>query len=94
MLVWLFVHSSCHRAFAEDALNAKVMNVKPVGGQPCMRDTILAGKVQKMVFHDGTVTPKGMKRVLEKWGINMSRMLADDKRIPLSFQISGMKRQL
>ena len=82
-IVWLFDHSSCHRAFAEDALNAKVMNVKPGVAQPRMRDTIWAGKVQKMVFDDGT--PKGMKRVLEERGINTSRMLADDMRIVLSF---------
>jgi len=35
-VVWLFNHSSCHWAFAEDALNAKVMNVKPGGTQQCM----------------------------------------------------------
>ena len=49
-VMWLFDHSSCHRAFAEDALNARVMNVKPGGAQPCMRDTVWAGRVQKMVF--------------------------------------------
>ena len=27
-IVWLFDHSSCHRAFADDALNANKMNVK------------------------------------------------------------------
>ena len=82
-IVWLFDHSSCHRAFAPDALNAKAMNVKPGGAQPSMRDTVWAGKVQKMVLDDGT--PKGMKRVLEERGINTSRMLADDMRIVLSF---------
>jgi len=67
-IVWLFDHSSCHRAFAEDALNAKVMNIKPGGAQPCMRDTVWAGKVKKMVFDNGT--PKGMRNVLEERGIN------------------------
>ena len=75
-------HSSCHRAFAEDALNAKVMNVKPGGAQPHMRDTVWAGKVQK-IFDDGT--PKGMRKVLEERGINTSCMLADNMRIVLSF---------
>lgn len=74
-IVWLFDHSSCHRAFADDALNAKVMNVKPGGAQPRMRDTMWAGSVQKMAFDDGA--PKGMmKMILEERGINTARMLA------------------
>ena len=63
-VVWLFDHSSCHRAFAEESLNSRVMNVKPGGAQPRMRDTIWAGRVQTMVLDDGT--PKGMKMVLEE----------------------------
>ena len=82
-IVWLFDQSSCHRAFAEDALNARVMNVRPGGVQPRMRDTMWAGKVQKMIFDDGT--PKGMKRVLEERGINTARMLAEDMRTVLSW---------
>ena len=82
-IVWLFDQSSCHRAFAEDALNAKVMNVRPGGVQPRMRDTMWAGKVQKMIFDDGT--PKGMKRVLEERGINTSRMVGEDMRTVLSW---------
>ena len=35
-VVWLFDQSSCHKAYAEDALNAKSMNVKPGGKQPKM----------------------------------------------------------
>ena len=31
-IVWLFDQSGCHQAFAEDALNVKVMNVRPGGG--------------------------------------------------------------
>jgi len=38
------------------------MNVKPGGAQPRMEDTIRGGRVQKMVFSNGT--PKGMKKVL------------------------------
>ena len=82
-IVWLFDHSSCHRAFSENALNAMVMNVNPGGAQPRMRDMMWAGRVQKMVFDDGT--PKGMRRVLEERGINTSRMVAGDMRTVLSF---------
>ena len=82
-IVWLFDQSSCHRAFAEDALNAKVMNVRPGGVQPRMRDTMWAGKVQRMVYDDGT--PKGMKQVLEEKGINTARMVAEDMRTVLSW---------
>ena len=81
-IVWLFDQSSCHRAFAEDALkNAKVMNVRPGGVQPRMCDTMWADRMQKMVFEDGT--PKGMKQILEERGINTTRMVADDMRTVL-----------
>ena len=59
-VVWLFDQSSCHKAYAEDALNAKRMNVKPGGAQPHMRDTEWAGKPQKLVDRHGI--PKGMRR--------------------------------
>ena len=42
--ILLFDHSSGHRAFAEDTLNARRMNVRLGGVQPCMRDTVWAGK--------------------------------------------------
>ena len=45
------------RAFAEDALNVRRMNVQPGGAQPAMRDTMWGRRVQKMVMEDGT--PKG-----------------------------------
>ena len=80
---WIFDQSSCHRAFAEDALNAKRMNVRPGGAQPKMRDTVWAGHVQKMTMDDRT--PKGMKMILEERGINTSSMKADDMKIVLSF---------
>ena len=35
-LMWIFDHSSCHGAYAEDALNALKMNMKPGGKQPAM----------------------------------------------------------
>ena len=80
---WVFDQSSCHRAFAEDALNAKHMNVHPGGAQPKMRDTIWAGKLQRMTLADGT--PKGMKLVLKERGINSATPKGDDMRTILSF---------
>ena len=41
-LVWLFDQSSCHKAYAPDALNVNNMNVKPGGAQAVMRDTVLS----------------------------------------------------
>ena len=38
-ILWLFDQSSCHRAFAEDALNVRRMNVRPGGVQPRLRNT-------------------------------------------------------
>lgn len=81
-LVWLFDQSSCHKAYASDALNTRSMNVKPGGAQPALRDTMWAGKVQKLVFSDGT--PKGMKKILEERGINTSTLKAGDMRTILS----------
>lgn len=75
---WFFDQSSGHTAFAEDALNAKRMNVKPGGAQPKMRDIIWGGRVEKMVFRDGT--PKGMKEVLRERGVNVTKMLGDEMR--------------
>ena len=42
-LVWLFDQSSCHRAYAPDALNSRCTNVRPGRAQPAMRDTERAG---------------------------------------------------
>ena len=33
-IMWLFDQSSCHQAITVDALNAKVINVRPGGVQP------------------------------------------------------------
>ena len=81
-VVWLFDHSSCHRAFADDALNAKRMNVRPGGMQPKMRDTTWAGRRQTLIDRNGI--PKGMKKVLEERGINTATMVADDMRTVLA----------
>jgi len=61
---WLFDHSSGHTAFAENAENVNIMNVKPGGKQAVLRDTVWNGQLQKMVLPDGT--PKGMKLVLQE----------------------------
>lgn len=77
-LVFLFDQSSGHTAFADNALNVNRMNVKPGGAQPAMRDTIWNGRLQKMVFNNGT--PKGMRQVLTERGVDTRRMKADDLR--------------
>jgi len=43
-----FDQSSGHTAFADNALTAKKMNVKPGGAQPNLRDTVWNGRVQNM----------------------------------------------
>ena len=43
-----------------------------------MRDTTWGGRVQKMVFPDGT--PKGMKRILIERGVNVTKMKGDKMR--------------
>ena len=47
-----------------------------------MRDTIWAGRVQKMV--DSSGVPKGMRQILEERGINTTNMKADDMRVVLA----------
>ena len=47
---------------AEDALDASKISMKPGGWQPKMHDTYWKGKLQCMVFPDGT--PKGLKNIL------------------------------
>ena len=75
-LVFIFDQSSNHRAFLEDALNAKRMNVGPGGSQPSMHDTIWNGQFQKMTLGDGT--PKGMRLVLEERGVKTAGMVKAD----------------
>jgi len=70
-LVWVFDHSSCQSAMADDALDVNHMNVKPGGKQRLMRDTQYDGKTQKIYT---TVRrekiAKGMRMVLEERGIS------------------------
>lgn len=53
--VWVFDQSSvrCHKAMTDDALDVNAMNVKPGGKQAIMRDTVWAGRPQRMVFESG-----------------------------------------
>lgn len=81
-VIFIFDQSSCHCAFAEDALNVNRMNVRPGGMQPAMHDTMWSGRVQKMVNDNGV--PKGMKQILEERGINTSSMVAADMRVVLA----------
>lgn len=79
--VWVFDQSSCHKAMAEDALDASKMNVKPGGKQPRMHTTVWAGNEQAMCLPDGT--PKGMKLVLEERGINTASLIRPQMEVTL-----------
>ena len=72
-LIWRFDNSTNHLAFAQNALVANRMGVKPGGGQPVMHDTVWEGKVQKMVIETGPDQgkPKGLKLVLQERGYNV-----------------------
>ena len=74
-VVWIFDHSSCHAAMAEDSLDVSHMNVKPGGKQRIMRDGWWGGKAQKMVTASGVA--KGLKMVLEERGVDTRQMNAD-----------------
>lgn len=43
-LVWVFDHSSCYAAMADNALDVGIMNVKLEGAQRTMRDTVWNGR--------------------------------------------------
>ena len=76
--VWIFDHSSCHAAMADDSLDVNKMNVNPGGKQRVMRDGFWDGKVQKMNY--AIVIPKGLWIVLEEQGIDTSGMNGDTMR--------------
>ena len=80
--VFLFDNAPCHKKCPPDGLNAEHMKVKPGGKQSVVCDTVWEGKVQWMVFPDGT--PKGKKCVLEERGVNTSSMNAAKMRECLS----------
>ena len=81
-LVWVFDHSSCHGAYADDALNAYKMNAKPGGKQPAMHNTIWRGKEYSMVFNIGV--SKGLLQVLKERGVDTRGMKLEDMRKELA----------
>ena len=52
--LFLFDNAPSHKKLSDDALNADKMNVNPGGMQPAMRSTIWNGRIQKMVYRNGT----------------------------------------
>ena len=80
--VWVFDHSSCHAAMADDSLDVNKMNVNPGGKQRVMRDTVWQGQVQKMNF--SLEVPKGMRTVLNGRGVDTTGMVADKMRETLA----------
>ena len=76
--VWIFDHSSCHGAMADDSLDVSKMNVNPGGKQRVMRDGFWNGKPQKMNYALGI--PKGLRTVLEERGVSTKGMNADQMR--------------
>ena len=75
--VWVFDHSSCLAAMADDALDvSKYMNVKPGGKQRIMRDTTWNGKMY-YTERDGKKVAKGMKVVLEERGVSTAGKTGD-----------------
>ncbi len=64
---FVFDHSSCHGTYAEE-LDASKMNLKPGGKQPRMHDTYWQGRLQRMVFPDGTP-----KNILSERGVDVRR---------------------
>ena len=84
-LFWVFDQSSCHTAFADDALNANKMNARPGGQQPLMRDTVWNGKPQtlkKRILVRGhhQWIPKGLIEVLKERGRYQTKMKVEDMR--------------
>ena len=77
-VIWVFDNSSCHNAYADDALIAAHMNAKPGGKQPAMRDTIWNGRPQKMVFNIGV--PKGLIQVLRERKRYVPKMKLEEMR--------------
>lgn len=82
-LLYIFDQSSAHASLPPDALRAFDMNKSDGGKQRKQRDTVIPmsnpsatqrGQVQKMTLADGS--PKGLKRVLEERGFNVSKMHA------------------
>ena len=65
--VWIFDHSSCHGAMAEESLDLSKMNINPGGKQQVMQDGFWNGKPHKMNYALGV--PKGLHTVFEEGGV-------------------------
>ena len=76
--MWVFDHSSCHSAMANDSLDVSKMNVKPGSKQRVMHDGIWNVKPQKMNFNIGI--PKGLCVVLQERGVDTCGMSAQRMR--------------
>ena len=79
-VIWIFDQSSNHRAYSEDALVARKMNVKPEGSQPKLRSTPIVVNGRPFVQHmvDANGEPKGMRQVLKERGIDTRKMKKED----------------
>ena len=62
--VWVFDHTSCHAAMADDTLDVDAIYVKPGGRQQTMRDTIWRWH---MYTYSCKTTENGFGRT---WGVN------------------------
>lgn len=73
-IVMIFDNSSVHRKFAANALNVSVMNKKPGGKQPILRNTSFNGRIQTFAFPHDHPNPqlrgvaKGIEVICEERG--------------------------
>jgi hypothetical protein len=81
--LFIFDQSSAHASLPPDALRAFDMNMSDGGKQRVQRDTIIPqtnpteamrGQAQKMTLQDGS--PKGLKRVLQERGFDVTGLKA------------------
>jgi hypothetical protein len=73
--LFMFDNSSNHNAYADDALVISRMNMKDGGKQPLLRNGKMPdGSPHIMIFTDidGTIKPKGIKRILQERGLWIS----------------------
>ena len=82
--MWLFDQSSGHTAWSDDALVANLMNKKPSGKQPHMKDSMFDGKPQETVMDDEDNTPTGAELVLQEPRVDTSGMKLEVMRKRLS----------
>ena len=76
-LCWIFEQSSGHNVFADHALVASQMNVKPGGKQPMMHPGTLPGGHQQWMV-DLYGRPKGLRQVFEEQGVSTHKVVQED----------------